>query len=161
MRYKPQRTIGAYMSVEAAFIVPAATFIMAVIIYMAFFAYGKCVISQDVYILGFRSMLLGETQGYSNAGDYVSSNAPEQIGRRYFGTEDVEISAKEEKKKIRVEGNFTTGHKIISGYFKKLPTSSKSGAVAVVRKRDTYRKIRRAKRVKDISKMAIKKGKKK
>ncbi len=149
------------MSVEGAFIVPAATFIMAVIIYMAFFAYGECLISQDVYILGFRSMLFGKTQGYSSAGDYVSSKAPEQIGRRYFGAENVEISAKEEKGKIRVEGSFTTGHRIISGYFENIPAASRSGAVAVVRKRDTYRKIRRAKRVKDISKMAIKKGKKK
>ncbi len=160
MRFKPRKELDAYMSVEASFIVPAATFIMAVIIYMAFFAYTKCVISQDVYILGFRSMLLGKTQDYNNAADYVNTKSPEQIGRRYFGTKNVDISAREDKEKIRVEGRFTTEHSIISGYFNGIPTESGSGANAVIRKRNTYKKIRRAKRVIDISKNVIKRKKK-
>ncbi len=81
------------MTVEAALVIPAAIFGIVLIIYMAFMVYGRCILSQDVYLLGFRASLLYEKQGYSSPAGYVTDHADEKTGSRYFGSTKPQISA--------------------------------------------------------------------
>lgn len=146
------------MTVEASFIVPAATFIMAFIIYLAFWFYGRCILSQDVYILGFRAELLSKEQGYASETEYATDNAGKKLGTRYFAADKPDISASKASDKIKVEGSFLTKTNGLFRYFKSLPSSFRGSAVATVKLRDPSGKLRKYKRIKDIAKKAINKS---
>ncbi|WP_026495379.1 hypothetical protein [Butyrivibrio sp. WCD3002] len=147
-----EKKLPAYMTVEASFIVPAATFIMAFIIYLAFWFYGRCLLSQDVYILGFRAELLSKGQGYSSETDYVRDKAASKTGARYFGADKPVISASKSGDRLVTEGSFSTKTNAISGYFKALPSTFKGSARASVRLRDPAGKLRKYKRSLDVAK---------
>lgn len=146
------------MTVEASFIVPAATFIMAFIIYLAFWFYGRCILSQDVYILGFRAELLSKEQGYTSETEYVTDNAGGKLGSKYFSADKPNISATKSSDKIKVEGSFLTKTNGLFKYFRGLPSSFKGSAVASVKLRDPCGKLRKYKRIKDIAKSVANKS---
>lgn len=47
----------AYFTVEAALVVPIALGILVMIIYMSFYLYDRCVMSQDCYVLSYRQSI--------------------------------------------------------------------------------------------------------
>lgn len=51
---KKEKGMKAYLSVEAAFIMPTVLFLYLAIILLAVFLYDRCVISQDYYLLALR-----------------------------------------------------------------------------------------------------------
>lgn len=51
---KKRKGMKAYLSVEAAFIMPVVLFLYLAIILLAVFLYDRCVISQDYYLLALR-----------------------------------------------------------------------------------------------------------
>ena len=138
------------MTVEAALVVPAAIFGIVLIIYMSFFVYGRCILSQDVYLLGFRAALLYERQGYDNPADYVRDHADEKTGNRYFCSSKPQISAALRGKEIRVEGTVSTNNSALKGYFSKIPDIWKSEAAAGVKIITPAKTLRKLKRAKDI-----------
>lgn len=136
------------MTLEASLVIPTAIFGIVLIIYMAFLVYGKCILSQDVYILGFRASFLYERQGYASAADYVNDNIDEKIWRKYLGNSKPQIKTTSGGNDIRVEGSITTNHKALRGAFSKIPKIWKSEAVAkakVIKPANTMRKMKRAK----------------
>ncbi len=148
------------MTVEAALVIPAAIFGIVLIIYMAFMVYGRCILSQDVYLLGFRASLLYEKQGYSSPAGYVTDHADEKTGSRYFGSTKPQISASVSGKDIRVEGSITTRHGALRGYFSRIPDIWKSEAAAGVKIITPAKTLRKLKRAGDIASGAVKKKKK-
>ena len=52
----------AYMTVEASFLVSFTVILFAVVIYLAFYQYDRCVLAQDLYLLCFRESLLREEE---------------------------------------------------------------------------------------------------
>ena len=72
------------MTLEAALIVPMIICVFALLIYFSFYLYGRCVISQDSYILAFRASTA--RFGGDDPGGYVASKAASQAGRKYFGS---------------------------------------------------------------------------
>lgn len=64
-----------YLTVEAACIVPMTIVIIALLIYLAFFMYDRCVLDQDSYILSYReSVRRGEGHTDTRA----------VLGKKYF-----------------------------------------------------------------------------
>lgn len=139
------------MTVEAALVVPAAIFGTVLIIYLSFMVYGRCILTQDVYILGFRASILYEKQGFANPDDYVIAHADEVTGSRYFGSNKPDITATMSGKDIRVEGKTTTHHNALGGYFSGLPSIWSSKASARVRMLRPATTLRRMKRAKDLA----------
>ena len=52
-----RKEADAYFTVEAAVIVPIVLFLFVMIIYMSFYLYDRCVMTQDFYILSYRQSL--------------------------------------------------------------------------------------------------------
>lgn len=56
---------NGYMTVEAAFIMPVVLFLYLIFILCGFYLYNRCVISQDGYLLAFRSVRFTDAEaGY-------------------------------------------------------------------------------------------------
>ncbi len=140
------------MTVEAALVIPAAIFGIVLIIYMSFLVYGRCILSQDVYILGFRSALLYEKQGYGSPTEYIADHASEKTAGKYFGSSAPEIGSGQSGKEITVTGKIRTNHRALYGYFSKIPQIWESEAAARVKIRNNAKTVRRIKRTMDIFK---------
>ncbi len=69
----------AYFTVEAALIVPIVLCIFVMIIYLSFYLYDRCVMSQDCYVLSYRQSI--EKGRADRAGQ---SAAGEQFGQKLF-----------------------------------------------------------------------------
>ncbi len=147
------------MSVEAAFLVPAATFIIALIIYLSFFMYGKCILSQDVYILGFRACTFYEKRGYGGPEEYVLSHAPAQTSGRYFAAEGPSISASGKGDAVKTEGKLNSKTGPAAGFYKNLSGRMSASAAGSAKKRDMAKSLRRARRIKDLAGGLLKKKK--
>lgn len=101
MKKVGRKTIGGYMTLEAAFIIPWVIFVFVFLIYAAFFLYDKCVLFQDSYTLCFRASVQKEENGVSG---YLSSHMEKQFGKKYFGVGKIEKSAEQTDKEVRVYG---------------------------------------------------------
>ena len=160
MRQSDHR-LDAYMTVEAAVIIPMATFMIALIIYLAFFKYGKCILSQDAYLLGLRASLFYESQGYGSASEYISDKKDEQISGKYFGSKVDSINADESGKTIYVEGELTTTRGSMGGFFNSIPTAFNAQIHENIKKHDSPGSLRTLKRIEDLAKNIVEKKKKK
>ena len=138
------------MTVEAALVIPAAIFGIVMIIYLSFMVYGRCLLSQDLYLLGFRAALLYDRQGYSTPIDYVTDHADEKTGSRYFGSSKPKIMSSLNGKELRVEGSTTTRHNALGGYFSQIPDIWKSDAAAEIKMITPAKTMRKMKRAKDL-----------
>lgn len=147
--------VGAYMSVEAAFIVPAAFFVMVFIIYGAFWVYGRCILSQDTYLVAMRAVNFYDYQGYSSYSDYAKDKADGQFGSKYFGNDKPVLTADDQGNKILAVAKTSAFHNGVAGYFKKLDKEWKSEARAVAKERDFSGKLRKVKRIKDAAEKVL------
>jgi hypothetical protein len=55
MAMKQRESLGAYMSIEAALIIPLVIGIYFLLIFTAFFLFNKCTLAQDTYIKCYRA----------------------------------------------------------------------------------------------------------
>ena len=78
-RNRVQAEADAYFTVEAALIIPIVLCIFVMIIYLSFYLYDRCVMSQDWYVLSYRQSI--EKGGADRAG---RSAAGEQFGQKLF-----------------------------------------------------------------------------
>lgn len=62
-----KRQEDAYFTVEAALIVPVVICIFVMVMYMSFYLYDRCVMTQDCYVLSYRQSI--EKAGRDRAGD--------------------------------------------------------------------------------------------
>ena len=58
------------MTLEASFIVPMIICVFALLIYFSYYLYGRCILSQDAYILAFRASVADE-EIYGSPESYV------------------------------------------------------------------------------------------
>ncbi len=147
------------MSVEAAVIVPIATFIIALIIYFAFYSYDRCILSQDVYLLGFRAAAFSKSQNYENMSGYVLDKADAQLGKKYFGCSKPEITTSESKKKIKVDGKTSVKPRGVFNYFSGVPDTFVADVRGSAKKHNPPKSLRKVKRACDIAGLVANKGK--
>ncbi len=141
------------MTLEATLLMPMVLCVMALIIYFSFYLYGRCVISQDAYILAFRASLAWDDD--TSPGLYVEEHSGTVAGKKYFGSSfpgfDTEVSGKE----ITVEGGSEAKHSAMGRYFLKPQEGWGFAGGGQAKKRRYAEHIRRLTRLKDIGKEII------
>jgi len=110
------KRIGAYNTVEAAFVIPMALGVMIFIIYLSFYLYGRCILSQDCYILSFRASKITKEME-TTPSKYISDKSNMQLGQRYFGSNKPDIETIENGKDIMVTAQNSSHHRAMGSYF--------------------------------------------
>lgn len=149
MREKKKKGLPAYLTVEASFLVPMAFFLLVFIIHMSFYLYGRCILTQDTYLLAFRASILKE--GEDRAG-YVSETAPAQFKERYFGNTAPEVSASTTEKAVYVKAETSALRKAFDLADTAAWDTQGSTKAAIL---NAPAHIRRVKRLKDLAEFAL------
>ena len=139
------------MTLEAAFIVPMIICVFALLIYFSYYLYGRCVLSQDSYILAFRASIADEEISGSPA-DFVSSRASLVAGKKYFGSSFPIFETTTEGKSIRVHGRSEAKHAAMGRYFLKPGSGWEYEAAGRARKFEYVAHIRKLTRLRDLGK---------
>jgi hypothetical protein len=139
------------MTLEASFIVPMIICVFALLIYFSYYLYGRCVLSQDSYILAFRASIADE-EVYGSAADYVSSKASLVAGKKYFGSSFPGFETTADGKKIRVHGHSEAKHSAMGRYFLKPQSGWEYEAAGRAERFEYVKHIRRLTRLRDIGK---------
>ena len=102
MRRAAFKKTGGYFSVEASMIIPLVIFLFSFLLYLTFYLYNRCVVSQDVYLLAFRgSLCCGSSP--DEAEKYVTEQTPEQFGRKYIGIKSLIGTVDADRKWVEVQ----------------------------------------------------------
>lgn len=95
---------AAYLTVEAAFIVPMVLCLFVILIYCSFYLYDRCVFQQDAYILCLRESIRKDEGAPTVDTARLESGAERQFGTKYFAVSRLETSAAAEGKQCVFEG---------------------------------------------------------
>ena len=149
------RRYKGYMTLEASLLMPMVICIMALLIYFTYYLYGRCIISEDAYILAFRAST-SEKGGvsYDPAG-YVAERSDQVAGKKYFGSQPPVFEAQIDGKDVRVVGRSNTRHRAMGGFFLKPHGSWGFEAAGRATQRKYSRHIRILTRLSDLGKELI------
>ena len=111
------KSLDAYMSVEAAIVMPMVLCLFVMLIYTAFYLYDRCVFQQDAYILCFRESSRREEGAPKVDPDRIRQEETRQFGGKYFAVRSLELSAKAEGKKAVYQGSALVLPTSFGGYF--------------------------------------------
>ena len=79
------RKYKGYMTVEATLVVPMAVCVITLLILFSYYLYGRCILSQDCYVLAFRSSIDADRYG-NNPERTVFAKRDRVLGKKYFGS---------------------------------------------------------------------------
>ena len=79
MQNKKMRETDAYFTVEAALVIPIVLGIFVMILYLSFYLYDRCLLSQDCYVLSYRQSI--EKGDADRSGQAA---ATERFGQKLF-----------------------------------------------------------------------------
>lgn len=103
-----KKKIGAYMTLEAAFIIPWVVFILVWLIYLGYFEYNRCIVFQDNY------MIASQASVKINTEEVVRSWMEEHVGGdrwiKYIGDKKHSASWELSTKKISVNSSISVAH---------------------------------------------------
>ena len=152
------RRFKGYMTLEASLVLPMVICTFALLIYFSFYLYGRCILSQDAYILAFRASVEKSEEYRNDPVSYVNNKAAEKAGNKYFGSDFPRFDATKRGKEVRVHGSSTARHAAMGGYFLKPSGSWEYEAAGRAKRRDYSTHIRRAIRLKDLGKEILNLG---
>ncbi len=112
-----KRSLDAYMTIEAAFVMPMVLCLFVMLIYTAFYLYDRCVFLQDAYILCFRESIRREEGAPKTDSDRIRQAETRQFGGKYFAVRSLESSVWAEGKKILYQGTARVLPSSFGGYF--------------------------------------------
>ncbi len=110
-------SLDAYMTVEAAFVMPMVLCLFVMLIYTAFYLYDRCVFRQDAYILCFRESIRREQGAPKVNPDRIRQEETGQFGGKYFAVRSFESSVQAEGKKAVYQGKARVLPTSFGGYF--------------------------------------------
>ena len=142
----------AYFTVEMSLVFPIVLFVMVLIIHFTFYLYGRCILSQDVYLLAFRASVADEEDIGTDRVSYLQGIAGAQFGRKYFGNQIPNLSVEASDSEIRVRGETEASHRAMSGSDLMPWGSWTHGAGARAEIVDPAGRIRRIDRIGDVAK---------
>ncbi len=145
------------MTLEASLVMPMVICVMALLVYFSFFLYGRCVLAQDSYVLAFRA---AASRGDEPPSSYVSENAENVAGRKYFGSRSISFETSVSGKEVRVTGTGEAKHGAMGSYFLKPRGPWGYRAEARAAQRQYAGHIRKLTRLKDIGKEILDIGEK-
>jgi hypothetical protein len=140
------------MTLEASLIIPMVICTFVLLIYFSYYLYGRCVLSQDTYVLAFRATRAGDGKSGRDMSSYVSAKADEQLGSKYFGSTKPEVKSSVSGKNIMVSGSAQVRHSAMPGYFLMQRRGWGYKAAGKAKRREYAKHIRQFTRIKDIGK---------
>ncbi len=149
------RRYRGYMSLEAALIMPMVICVLTLLIYFTYYLYGRCIITEDSYILAFRATISDKGGKEYDPEGYVMEKASEITGKKYFGSRSPSFKVEENGKDIRVVGTDETRHRAMGRYFLKPDGSWSYMAAGKATRRQYTRHIRMLTRLKDLGRGLI------
>lgn len=111
------KSFEAYMTVEAALIVPMVICSIVLMMYIAFHLFAVCLLTEDMYILGIRGSRLDYGSTYDSGAAYVEDNKENMTQGRYFGNTVPQITVTENRDQIVLSGESETHHDAMGRYF--------------------------------------------
>ena len=139
------------MTLEASFIVPMVICVFALLIYFSYYLYGRCILSQDAYILAFRAGVADE-EIYGSPENYVYEKSSQVVGKKYFGSTNPTFEAASSGKEIRVHGYSKARHSAMGRYFLKPQSGWEYEAAGRAKRFDYAEHIRKFTRLRDLGK---------
>ena len=142
----------AYFTVEMSLVFPVVLLIMVLLIHFAYFLYGRCLLSQDTYLLAFRASIVDEDKLGTDRVSYVQEIADAQFGGKYLGNHRPRAEAEVNGEEVCVESESEATHRTMSGS-SLMPQGSwtyRTGARAEII--DPAARIRRIDRIADVAK---------
>lgn len=97
--YFKKRAKG-YLTVEASMLVPLVVLLIALLLYLSFFLYNRCILTQDAYILAFRGSIQKEEREVQK---YIEECSKVQFSKKYAGMKNIEKNIAVSNKKITVK----------------------------------------------------------
>ncbi len=137
------RRFKGYMTLEASLIVPMVICVFVLLMYFTYYLYGRCVLSQDSYIMAFR----------------ISRNADAEVHlntKKYFGSNKPEFNVEKSGKEVYVRGYSNVRNRAMGKYFLKPQAGWDYMAAGRAKDLDCIKHMRRIKRIKDIGESLIK-----
>ncbi|TCL54285.1 hypothetical protein EDD76_12155 [Kineothrix alysoides] len=83
-------------------LIPTIILLIALLIYLSFFLYNRCILSQDAYLLAFRGSIRKQEDESAVRG-YIEQLGKEQFGNKYIGMRQLEKSLEISDKKVVVK----------------------------------------------------------
>ncbi|MCR5404868.1 MAG: hypothetical protein K6E91_13770 [Butyrivibrio sp.] len=145
------RKFKGYMTLEASLIVPMVICVFCLIIYFSFYLYGRCMLSQDTYILAFRAVTTNLPEYEDDPVSYVMSKANEKAGNKYFGSSFPAFEADAGGDEIMVRARADAHHAAMGRYFLKPIQGWEYEAAGRASRTEYAEKIREITRAKDIA----------
>lgn len=96
------KKVSGYFTIEASLIFPTVLFLIAFLIYLTFFLYNRCLISQDAYILAYRGSLQCKDEKSKIKND-IEEDSNKQLGIKYMCIESMQKSIQVDNRIISVE----------------------------------------------------------
>ena len=144
-----------YMTIEASLLMPMVICVMALLIYFTYYLYGRCIISEDSYILAFRASISDKDGNPYDPEGYVAQKASDVAGKKYFGSEKPVFLTNRNGKDVRVVGKSSSRHRAMGRFFLKPSGSWEFEAAGRATRRQYTRHIRTLTRLSDLGKGLI------
>ncbi len=141
----------AYFTVEMSLILPVVLFVMCLLIHFTFYLYGRCILSQDTYLLAFRASLVDEEELGTDRASLLYGIADDQFGEKYFGNRQPAVMVEISDRTVRVRSETETSHRAMSGSSLMPSGSWTHGAGARAQIRDPVAHMRRVDRLGDLA----------
>ncbi|SFQ21540.1 hypothetical protein SAMN04487928_12420 [Butyrivibrio proteoclasticus] len=120
---------------------PMAICVFVIIISFAYYLYGRCILSQDTYILAFRTSIL-DTKEYTKT--------DEKLGNKYFGSTKPVIKTEVNENEVIVRGYANVRTRAMGNFFLMPKTGWDYMAAGKAKDLSCIKHIRKIKRYKDI-----------
>ena len=145
-----EKGADAYFTMEAAVIVPVVLFLFVMIIYLSFYLYDRCVMTQDFYILSYRQSLEKGAADRSSTGEIHK-----QTGDKLFMLSGFDASSSSGGT-IRVTGQAQMKPPLPgAGSFFPLERDWTLSAEGQARRTDPPKDYRKVRRIMNLSKNAL------
>ena len=147
------RKYKGYMTLEAALVIPMVICVITLIILFTYYLYGRCVLSQDAYILAFRASV--DKDRYDAAPEStVNAKKDRVVGKKYFGSTKPQfhVTTGASGKEIKVEADARIRAGAMGDYFLKPRSGWEFNAGQKAKCLEQVKHIRRMTRLKDIIK---------
>ncbi len=138
------------MTIEASLIIPMVLCVFVLLIYFSYYLYGRCMLSQDSYILAFRATRSRSFGFGDDMASFVSSKADEKAGKKYFGSSRPFFEPEISGKKITVKGGAEVRHRAMKRYFLMPESGFEYAALGKAKRWEYAEHIRKLTRIKDI-----------
>lgn len=132
--------------------------VFALLIFFSYYLYGRCMLSQDTYILAFRASSAASGRWRDDPSGYVEEKSSEKAGNKYFGSNPPTFDASVSGKEVTVHGKSEARHSAMGRFFLKPEGSWEYEATGVAKRREYVRHIRKATRLRDLGKEILNLG---